>query len=53
MDDRILPFIPDFQKYAPMIDRSFDQIEKDNDLNQIKRAAARETYYQGALAESE
>lgn len=53
MDDRILPFIPDFQKYAPMIDRSFDQIERDNDLHLIRRTAARATYYQGAVAESE
>ncbi len=53
MDNRILPFIPDFQKYAPMIDRSFDQIEKDNDMILIRRAAARATYYHGALAESE
>ena len=53
MGDRILPFIPDFQKYAPMIDRTFDQIEKDNDLSLIRRAAARSTSYQGATAESE
>lgn len=53
MGDRILPFIPDFQKYAPMIDRTFDQIEKDNDLSLIRRAAARSISYQGATAESE
>jgi hypothetical protein len=53
MFSRNMPYIPDFQKYYPVMDRSFDWLVKDNDLAQIRRAAETGSHYRGALDENE